>query len=190
MTRSAPRLDTNGNLTPVTAGCPIHIRERDCSIGPLSIARLDSSDVPISHVPLLADGGLTGVYLSAQVGPVGTSEPTSKSFSNGPVQNATMESPPANPVPTPQNGLAGWWAIWAKTTMQDYRAFGTPHYNTNCNVLFADGSVRTFLDENGDDLLNNGFDPASYTGTAPFGYSNKEVELEPTGFFSGWAIRN
>jgi prepilin-type N-terminal cleavage/methylation domain-containing protein/prepilin-type processing-associated H-X9-DG protein len=190
MTRSEPRLDTSGNLVPSVAGCPTGIRELNCSIGPLSMARLDSSAAPISRVPLLADGGLSGEVLPAQIGPASAGELTSKSFTQGPVQNSTMTSPPANPTSTPYEGPAGWWAIWAKTTKQDYRAFGAPHYNSGCNVLFADGSVRTLLDKNGDGHLNNGFDPASFTGTGRFGFTNATVEVEPTELYSGWAIHN
>jgi prepilin-type processing-associated H-X9-DG protein len=159
-------------------------------VGPLSLARLDSSGVPISHVPLLADGGIAGIPLPAQIGNIPAGAFTTKSYSNGPVQNATMEGPPANPDPTPYEGAAGWWAIWAKTTKQDYRAFGAPHYNTNCNVLFADGSVRTFMDTTGDGFLNNGFDPALYTGSGKILYTNATIELPATDVFSGWAIRN
>ena len=62
--------------------------------------------------------------------------------------------------------------MWAKGTLQDYTGFGTVH-KQNCNILFADGSVRKFSDENGDTLLNNGFP----TGVA--NYLSDEIELSP-----------
>jgi prepilin-type processing-associated H-X9-DG protein len=60
---------------------------------------------------------------------------------------------------TPRTGPAGWWGVWAKQTLQDYRAFATTHRGV-ANVLFADMSVRTFRDENHDGMLNNGFSAA------------------------------
>ena len=42
-------------------------------------------------------------------------------------------------------------------TLQDYRAFSPVHKGT-CNILYADGSVRTLDDLNEDGFLNNGFD--------------------------------
>lgn len=70
--------------------------------------------------------------------------------------------------------------------LQDYRDMG-PVHNGNCNVLFADGSIRTFKDQNGDGYLNPGFKVAGATPTqaALIGYTSDTVELDPALVFSG-----
>ncbi len=73
---------------------------------------------------------------------------------------------------TPREGPKGWWAIWNRKVLQDYRQFAPVHRDT-CNVLFADGGVRALTDSNGDGLLNNGF-PASPQN----GFSNDEAEVK------------
>ena len=193
MVRTEPKLDKNGNLE-APAGCsPVGIKERYCSIGPLSMAKLDSSSVPLSHVPLLADGGASGKVLAEALGEFPAGTPLTESYSDGPVQNATMQ-PPIHANSTPYDGPAGWWASWAKNTKQDYRDFGPVHgggSNRSCNMLFADGSVRVFVDANGDGYLNNGFDPEATQSVAldQLGYTDKTIELPGTDVFSGWTIR-
>jgi prepilin-type processing-associated H-X9-DG protein len=91
--------------------------------------------------------------------------------------------PPAFPAGTPQDGPAGWWKTWARDTLQDYRGFAPVHGN-RCNIVFADASVRSFTDVNGDGLLNNGF-PA----TTSNGFSDSRIELPPTEVFGGWSIK-
>ena len=52
------------------------------------------------------------------------------------------------------------------------------------NILFADGSVKSFADQDGDQFLNPGF-PAT-TGTADLdGFTSDTVELPPSQIFSG-----
>jgi prepilin-type processing-associated H-X9-DG protein len=70
--------------------------------------------------------------------------------------------------------------------MQDYRDMGPVHAGS-CNVLFADGSIRTFKDLNGDGYLNPGFDPVGATAAdiQKIGYTDATVELEPALIFSG-----
>ncbi|TWU00373.1 hypothetical protein Pla108_13220 [Botrimarina colliarenosi] len=56
------------------------------------------------------------------------------------------------------------------------------------NVLFADGSVKTFNDLNGDGFLNPGFPVASGLADADYqsiGYRSSEVELPSAQIFSG-----
>jgi len=83
---------------------------------------------------------------------------------------------------TPYSGPTGWWKTWARDTLQDYRGFA-PVHGRNCNILFADGSVRSYRDQNGDGLLNNGFPP-----TADSGFTDTRIDLPPTEVFSGWKI--
>jgi len=51
-------------------------------------------------------------------------------------------------------------------------------------VLFADGSVRTFVDEDGDGLLNNGF-----TADGRNGFKTSNEELPGDVVFSEWTLQ-
>jgi prepilin-type processing-associated H-X9-DG protein len=76
--------------------------------------------------------------------------------------------------------------------LQDYRDFGPVHGSGKgggCNVLFADGSVKTFNDTNGDGYLNPGFDIASTANFALTGYRDATVELPPALIFSGILVK-
>jgi prepilin-type processing-associated H-X9-DG protein len=99
-------------------------------------------------------------------------------MTRGPVAPATMDPPPPNLPGTP---YSTWWTTW-NATLQDYRQFGVPHVRS-CQILFADGSVRTFSDSTKDDLLNNGF-PAN----AASRFSDNTPELPPTDVFSRWRL--
>ncbi len=88
--------------------------------------------------------------------------------------------------------------ITQDSILQDYRDFGVPHRG-NCNILFADGSVRAYKDINGDGYLNPGFKlttPAAGAdgisgnsddnfNPAATGYTAAQVELPREEFFSG-----
>jgi hypothetical protein len=50
-------------------------------------------------------------------------------------------------------------------------------------VLFADGSVRSFRDENKDNLLNNGFDAALGSG-----FADAQIELPETAVMSLYSL--
>ena len=77
------------------------------------------------------------------------------------------------------------------TYLQDTRDWFAVHGSgkkKTANILFADGSTRTFTDLNGDGFLNPGFavpknlTDAQYGG---IGYRGPEVELEPQQMFNG-----
>jgi prepilin-type processing-associated H-X9-DG protein len=90
--------------------------------------------------------------------------------------------PPSFAAGTPATGAAGWWAVWNKEVLQDYRGFAPLHKGI-CNVLFADGSVQGIQDANDDGLLNNGF-PAN----PAFGFTSADVELPPADFMSLYSL--
>jgi prepilin-type N-terminal cleavage/methylation domain-containing protein/prepilin-type processing-associated H-X9-DG protein len=78
-----------------------------------------------------------------------------------------------------------------KRSLQDYRDFGPTHGSGKggaCNILFADGSIKSFNDENGDGYLNPGFQisaSATAADIAKVGYTNADVELPEALIFSG-----
>jgi prepilin-type processing-associated H-X9-DG protein len=74
--------------------------------------------------------------------------------------------------------------------LQDTRDWYTVHgggAGGSCNVLMADGSVRTFYDQQGDGFLNPGFPVEGLTSTelAGVGYTDGKVELTPGEMFNG-----
>lgn len=74
--------------------------------------------------------------------------------------------------------------------LQDTRDWYTVHGGGpggSCNVLMADGSVRTFYDQQGDGFLNPGFPVAGLTSSelAGVGYTDGKVELPPGEMFNG-----
>ena len=180
MVRSEPLLDASGNLAQRVPGCGTDIKSRNSTVGPLHLATVDASGVPASIIPILGDAASVGM-LSHSFGPHKTGTPISASLTGGPVLIATMQVPTFSGG-TPKTGAAGWWGVWAKQTMQDYRAFATVHRGV-ANVLFADMSVRTFKDENADGFLNNGF-PAGVAGLA-----SDVVEIPAKEFESHYSLR-
>lgn len=80
--------------------------------------------------------------------------------------------------------------------MQDTRDWFTVHgggKGGTCNILFADGSVREYSDENNDKFLNPGFNiPRSLTDAqySQLGYKGPEVELPNREVFSGLFLQS
>jgi prepilin-type N-terminal cleavage/methylation domain-containing protein/prepilin-type processing-associated H-X9-DG protein len=177
--RSGLKLDGSGNLMG-KVGCASSPKSKHSTVGPLTLRHLDNSSIPLSIVPILGDGVSTDV-LTHSIGNVPSGTPLAKSFTSGPVDPASL-TPPSFAVGTTKNGATGWWAAWAKTALQDYRAFAPLHSGT-CNILFADGSVRSFRDENGDGFLNNGF-PAGAAG----GFADGTIEVEKKDLTSTYSL--
>jgi prepilin-type N-terminal cleavage/methylation domain-containing protein len=196
LVRSAVKIDTNGNLVG-PAGCSVvpSNKERPSTRGPLNRRDVENAAVSSSLVPLLADtapGDVREAILSQDLGEeLRSGSRLGEAFTDGPVLPSTM-LPPVFPIPTAQSGVNGWWAVWNKGTIQDYRDFGAVHggANKHTNVLMADSSVRGFVDRNKDGFINNGFDPALYTGPGVTGFTSDDLEVEPTDLFSGYNLRN
>ena len=181
LVRGGVILDQSGNIKP-SSGCSVaSARERSCTTGPLKPAATDSSRVPSSAVPLMGCAGLSSKTLSVPLGGQSAGAPLAISFTGGPVSKTTMKTPDFASG-TPLEGPTGSWAGW-RATLQDYRAFGPVHRNS-CNLLFADGSVRNYVDHNADGYLNNGFAASGTTG-----FQDDVVELPASEIFSGWSLR-
>jgi prepilin-type N-terminal cleavage/methylation domain-containing protein/prepilin-type processing-associated H-X9-DG protein len=86
-----------------------------------------------------------------------------------------------------QTGTCDAPAAGSNYYMQDTRDWKAVHGGT-CNILMADGSVKNFVDRNGDGYLNPGFNvPKAWSDAdyANVGYRPGPVELPPTEIFSG-----
>ncbi len=174
--------DPTGNLVATPAGCPASSWSRNSTFGPLVQAVSDSAAGPCSLIPLLGCGAPVGV-LSQDLGPHPAGTPVTASYTRGPVQGPGMDPLPAA-LGVPREGPSGWWARYS-ATLQDYRRFAPVHKGL-CNVLFADGSVRTLADTNRDGLVNNGF---AVNGGAN-GFANDTLEAGQEQIFSRWSLRD
>jgi prepilin-type N-terminal cleavage/methylation domain-containing protein/prepilin-type processing-associated H-X9-DG protein len=162
LVRSEVLLDANGNLRPARAGCaesPLPVN-RNFTRGPLKRQIVDTSISAASLVPLLGDGASGGRTLSDNLGDLTAGTLLVVPLTRGPVIKSgagEFSPPPPFPNPTPK---AVWWPVWAKNCLQDYTQFAAVHRGSG-NILFADGSVRSFKDGNEDGKLNNGFTTVS-----------------------------
>jgi len=180
LVRGGVVLDASGNPKVSYTACDTSLKSRNVTMGPLTQGRIDRSTVGTSYVPFLADG--SGVTPRSFTLPErnDAGDMLVASFTGGPIRKDTLVAPSFAPG-TPRDGANGWWAIWNRQTLQDYRAFGGVHRRSS-NVLFGDGSVRTITDTNGDDYFNNGF-PA-IAGA----FTDAVVELKPNEFANAYAI--
>ena len=183
--------------------------EAGCS-GPLRRRDLDGSYHSSSLIPLIFDaapGDEKEAFLVNDLGDFGKAgDRLCESFNDGPATNSSSmtqfltwdqkaitvkntsvdlfadEQPSVGTVGVPNA---------SKKALQDWRDMGPVHGGA-CNVLFGDGSVRSFKDLNGDGYLNPGFQVSSTISAAEkaeFGYVDAQEELPETSVFSGVFIK-
>jgi hypothetical protein len=179
LTRAEVQTESSGNLK-FKAGCPASLKSRASTVGPLTRARLDAAKISANFIPLLGDARATGI-LSQTIGPIEMGTLVVDSLTNGPLDPATMLAP-TFAAGTSYEGPSGWWAGWS-AALQDYRGFGPVHRGV-CNVVFADASVKSIRDRDGDGLLNSGFTP-----NATNGFGSSTVELPGNEFAIRWSLK-
>ena len=190
-------------------------KERAEVTGPLMASSLDRSRISTSNIPLLGDAGPGDVdeaILGADVPNTKEELPRgmllTEAFNDGPAYlNLTSnrlvlldggrqmvdeincergQGTTANCIPPEFAGVRG--VSDPGTYLQDTRDWFALH-SGSCNVLMGDGSVKNFNDgANGDGYLNPGFRIGFQTPLADasgVGYSDAEVELQPSECFSG-----
>ena len=184
LVRGGPMLDSSGNFKAKSASCPADHLAVGSTKGTLRLVLVDTSRSMSSTIPLLADGAIHDT-LKMKVGWLDAMTPVTQPFTRGPVQiNSPTLEPPSFATGKPHGGPNGWWAVWNRKTLQDYRAFAPVHRGT-CNVLMADGSVQSLVDTNDDGLLNNGFPASAVTG-----FEDDKIEVPAMVLFSKAALRN
>lgn len=177
-------IDNQGRLVNRNAGCAKSRRERSCTIGPLSTPRVGGK-VPSNIVPMMGCGGQAELgrnLLPEAVGDYGTDQFLAEMYTAGPRDPTTLSDPT---ISGSGSGAAVWFGPW-NATLQDYRAFGPVHGGRRrgtCNIVFLDGNIKTFADENGDGLLNNGFPVSSQSG-----YADDAIELPAVDIYSKWSL--
>jgi len=184
LVRGDVNLSRYGNLRENVPGCGIGIDNRNSTMGPLRRAQLDTSSIPSSIVPMLADGGQSERNLPEALGGMPPGALLTEAVTRGPVLVANCPNGQALAAPTfpqPNAGKSVWWSVWKSQTLQDYRSFGTPH-NSITNILFCDGSVRSIKDANKDGWINNGFSPAA-------GFADATNEAPPIEIYSLYSLR-
>ena len=172
---------------------PPAIHPGNCRGGGLTLRCLETSHVPMTIVPLLADSNPVGAKSMseaawslnpgpAKVGPTGIvhmpADAPLKQQSDAEVQGLLATA-------TRENGLF----------LQDTRGWGAPHAYGGArvaNVLMADGSVQVFSDANSDGYLNPGFIVKNEDGTnvPNAGFQDNAAELPPARMFNGVLLRH
>jgi prepilin-type N-terminal cleavage/methylation domain-containing protein/prepilin-type processing-associated H-X9-DG protein len=214
LVRGIPALSYSTTTGILSCPSPTPIKGMNGSKGPVSRASLEQGYHPTSMIALMFDsnvGDSGEAILEADLvssdgkvyGKKG--DRTCESFNDGPHRNSadivsfsnrswgkggaitvidTANSINLYAVEQPPVGTTVTYP-WAN--LQDWRDMAPTHAG-NCNVLFADGSIRSFKDLNKDGYLNPGFTIKSTiteAEVASTGYRPGPVELPPSQIFSG-----
>ncbi|MCU0870996.1 MAG: DUF1559 domain-containing protein [Pirellulaceae bacterium] len=213
--RGEPMCDALDSGSDITITYPLNrlIKKLSNTTGPVSRRTLDQGAHPTSMIALMFDsniGDQKEAFLVADLQEFGKGgDRMCESFSDGPARmtNSGIKfsawgkeaavtvhdsvagvSVYATEQPTVGQTVAypGAW-----THFQDWRDIGPTHAG-NANVLFADGSIRSFKDQNKDGYLNPGFQistTATPADIAKIGYTNSIVELNPLQIFNGCFLK-
>lgn len=205
LVRSVPKFDA-GATGPYTVGS---LKGLSGTRGPLTRKIMDSSPIPSSNVAVIGDAAPGDIDEAVAVAEVTSTlgvnylnqgDLLSEAFNDGPAywDNSTSsmelmasgspllpqsQAEVGNYAAIVQNGLANEAdGLYLQDTRDWYALHGSGAKKT-CNILFIDGSVRSFTDENKDNFLNPGFPVTA--GTQGHGYTDSTVELLPTEMFNG-----
>ena len=156
LVRTAPVLDESGNLRPANPACGVDIRSRNCTSGPLSSTAWTRHGAGQHHPAAgrRSAGRQSAAADRACMRPAMWWWPVhrrSRTAIHAAAGSCFARAPRAK-VPH------GWWAVWTREVLQDYRQFAAVHRGT-CNILFADGGVRNVKDSNDDGCLTTVFPP-------------------------------
>lgn len=177
--RSEFRLDEDGNPLKANATCDDDPRGKNVTRGPLTLKTLDTGRAAGNTVPLLADASAAGTISSSVPDHLTAGDLYVVSMVGMPViHKTTTDFPslaiygvPNFPAGTTREGATGWMKVWSRHTLQDYRGMST-HHKGSCNVLMADGSIQSLVDNDGDQFINNGFEANS-------DFASSKVEAGP-----------
>ncbi len=208
-----PQLRSDGGNGVEWSNALGRIKSLRATTGPLRRSIAEQSYHPTSMIPLVFDsnvGDTNEAALRSDLGKYGKrGDRTNESYNDGPVKNPQTpwtvwekwDNLAAEPIITltggvityslyddeqPMPGRQGRKGNEA-THLQDWRDMAPVHAGL-CNVLFADGSIRSFKDTNGDGYLNPGFNinpDATDAELDKLGYRDSIVELPPELIFSG-----
>lgn len=192
MTYDSTTRRPNGNLTTTTGTNPLV--SLAATYGPLTTAMVDNAATTSSLIPLMGDGlsGGGGLLSRGLSGSVQAGDPMVPFCTWGPRVSTTDTiagwSATTLLQPPTFSGVseAVWKEAWWEGCRQDLRQFGVNHGDV-CNVLMADGSVRSLTDSDGDGYLNPGFVAGE---DYIVGYSrDTEAEVPETECYSRWDLK-
>jgi prepilin-type N-terminal cleavage/methylation domain-containing protein/prepilin-type processing-associated H-X9-DG protein len=185
LARSAPKVSASGQTL---AG----LKGLGGTMGPLRQRQLENSGLSAQVVPWIGCGApgdaVEAVLSNTIVDPVsgkvyGTAgDRLAEAMNDGPARwqsdRIVLMPPGTNVATAAANG-------WLQDT-RDWYAWHGLGKKKACNILMADGSVKSFYDLDGDQFLNPGFpvNPAHATAEKD-GYTTPTVELPPAEIFSG-----
>lgn len=208
LSRSRARLARSGNGAVTVSD----LKGLAGTIGPATLPLLESSPIPSSNIPFLgcaSPGDANEAVLSDTVpGFLVGGERLAETANDGPaywngskvalmptgtfiVSDGTMECAYCDDVLPTSSAVGDAGAdtiLWLQDTRDMFALHGGGGKGS-CNILMADGSVKTIFDGNGDGYLNPGFDAVGGSVVTD-GYTDGTVEVEPFEVFNGPSIEN
>ena len=182
LVRSGPRVDA---LNVTTAG----LKGFSGTTGPLRQRQLENSGVSAQVVPWLgcgAPGDASEAVLSTTIADgngkvyADVGSRLAESFNDGP---ALWDGTNLVLMPAGTNVATAEAAGYLQDTRDWYAWHGIGKKKT-VNILMADGSVKSFVDQDGDQFLNPGFNVVGGSEETD-GYTSNTVELPPAEIFNG-----